>query len=219
MIIFGTSTFSKLMKWYVENDTLEKVEAFTVEKEYMTEQEILGIPVLPFEELENTFDKGKISILNTCGYHNMNDIRKKVFEMCKEKGYKLLSFVHSTAILNGLQCGEGNIILEKVLFQPYVQIGSCNIFAPDILVGHDSIIGDFNYFSSGVKICGICNIGNQNFVGTSAVLKERLIMQDYNLVGAGTFLNIDLKEFMATAPAISRIKQLSKENLDRLINR
>lgn len=73
------------MKWYVENDTLEKVEAFTVEKEYMTEQEILGIPVLPFEELENTFDKGKISILNTCGYHNMNDIRKKYLKCVKKK--------------------------------------------------------------------------------------------------------------------------------------
>lgn len=206
------------MKWYVENDAFEKVEAFTVEKEYITEREILGVPVLPFEELENKFNREKLSILNTCGYHNMNDIRKKVFERCKEKGYKIQSFVHSTAILNGLKCGEGNIILEKVLFQPYVEIGSCNIFAPDVLIGHDSILGDFNYFSSGVKICGICNIGNQNFVGTSAVLKERLYMRDYNLVGAGTFLNVNLDQFMATAPAISRIKRLSKENLDRLIN-
>jgi len=31
MIIFGVSKFSKLMKWYVENDTEHRVSAFTVE--------------------------------------------------------------------------------------------------------------------------------------------------------------------------------------------
>lgn len=219
MIIFGTSMFSKLMKWYIENDTSEKAEAFTVEKKYISEEEFCGVRVIPFEELENTFDKDRISILNTCGYHNMNDVRKKVFEMCKDKGYHIHDYIHSSAILNGVKTGEGTIILEKVLFEPFVEIGSGNIFAPDSLAGHDSIIGDFNYFSSGIRICGSCRIGNQNFFGTNAVLKDHLCLGSYNLVGAGTYLNVDLDEYMVTSPVPCRIKKFSKENLDRLINR
>lgn len=220
MIIFGTSMFSKLMKWYIENDTLEeKVEAFTIEKQYISDVEFCGVQVIPFEELENAFDKDKISILNTCGYHDMNDIRKKVFEMCRNRGYHIHDYIHSTVILNGVKTGEGNIILEKVLFEPFVEIGNGNIFAPDSLVGHDSMIGDFNYFSSGVRICGCCNIGNQNFIGTSVVLKEHLCVGNYNLVGARTYLNVDLEEYMVTSPVPCRIKKFSKDNLDRLINR
>lgn len=220
MIIFGTSTFSKLMKWYLEHDSGKgRPEAFTVEKEFVTSREFCGIPVIPFEELEDVFTKERISILNTCGYHDMNDVRKKVFDMCKNKGYAIHNYVHSSAILNGLEAGEGTIILEHVLFEPFVKIGNGNIFAPDVLIGHDSVIGDFNYFSGGIKVCGGCSIGNHNFIGTNAVLKEHLTIDDYNLIGAGTYLNADLEGYMVTAPVPCRIKHMSKENLDRLMNR
>lgn len=106
-----------------------------------------------------------------------------------------------------------------MLFEPFAKIGSGNIFAPDVLIGHDSVIGDFNYFSSGIKVCGGCSIGNHNFIGTNAVLKEHLTISDYNLVGAGTYLNVDLQDYMATAPVPCRIRQMTKTNLDRLINR
>lgn len=219
MIIFGTSVFSKLMKWYIENDTTETVEAFTVEKEYMAEQEFCGISVYPFEELENIFSKDRISILNTCGYQNMNDVRSKIFSICKEKGYAIHNYVHSTAALNGVELGDGNIILERVLFQPFAKIGSGNIFAPDVLIGHDGVVGDFNYFSSGIKICGCCNIGNHNFIGTNAVLKEYLSVGDYDLIGAGTYLNRNLEDCMVAAPVPCRVQKVSKNNLNRLINR
>ena len=55
-----------------------------------------------------------------------------------------------------------------------------------------------------------CSIGNHNFIGTNAVLKEHLTISDYNLVGAGTYLNVDLQDYMATAPVPCRIRQMTK---------
>lgn len=218
MIIFGTSMFSKLMKWYVEKDTKQKVSAFTVERNYMVEPYFCGVPVIPFEELESRFEKSGISILNTCGYHNMNDIRRKVFEMCRQKGYEICSFIHSSVRTDEVQLGYGNIILERVLIQPFVKIGNGNILSADVTVGHENCIGDFNYFSGSVRLSGVCSIGNHNFIGTNVTFEDNVQIGSYNLIGAGTYLNSNIRDFTATSPTPCRKEKLSKKFLDKLVN-
>lgn len=218
MIIFGTSMFSKLMKWYVENDTKQRVSAFTVERTYITESYFCGVPVIPFEELESQFEKSEISILNTCGYHNMNDIRKKVFEMCRDEGYEICDFIHSSVRTEEVQLGCGNIILERVLIQPFVKIGDGNILSADMTVGHENCIGDFNYFSGGVKLSGVCSIGNHNFIGTNVTVKDNTKIGSYNLIGAGTYLNSNIGDFTAASPISCRKEKMPKKFLDRLVN-
>lgn len=218
MIIFGTSMFSKMMKWYVENDTAEKVEAFTVEREYMAAPEFCGLPVIAFEELDRMFCRDEISILVACGYHSMNDIRKKIFALCRNHGYAVCEFIHSSVDLKNTRRGEGNIILENVSFMPFVQIGSGNIFIPDVLVGHDNCIGDYNYFSSGSVLSGACTIGNNNFIGSGAVFRDQVHIGSYNLVGAGSYVGSGMGDFTVTSPVRCRMQKFTQEKLE-IINK
>ena len=57
IIIFGIGDNGELAKYYFENDEKYKneykVEAFTVQKEYLTEKKFKGVPVVEFEILKN----------------------------------------------------------------------------------------------------------------------------------------------------------------------
>ena len=83
IIIFGMSSFSKLMKRYIEEDSKYTVIAFSINKDYIKEKYFEELPVIPFEDLEKTFPDQQIRILITSGYKNMNDLRKKIYYECK----------------------------------------------------------------------------------------------------------------------------------------
>jgi len=56
VVIFGIGDNGELAKYYFENDEKYKneykIEAFTVQKEYLTEKKFKGVPVVEFENLE-----------------------------------------------------------------------------------------------------------------------------------------------------------------------
>ena len=47
IVVFGINDLAELAWFYMDN-----LEAFTVNKEYLTQNEFHGLPVVPFEELE-----------------------------------------------------------------------------------------------------------------------------------------------------------------------
>jgi len=148
----------------------------------------------------------------------MNDIRRKVFEMCRQKGYEICDFIHSTVRTKNVLLGCGNIILERVLIQPFVEIGDGNILSADMTVGHENCIGDFNYFSGSVRMSGVCCIGNHNFIGTNVIVKDNTQIGSYNLIGAGTYVNSNIEDFTVTSPILCRKEKMPKKFLDRLAN-
>jgi len=219
-VIFGTSVFSKLVKWYIEHDTDDRIDAFTVEKEYRKDTVFCGTPIIPFEELDNIGKPSEISVINTCGYHKMNDIRHKIFEMCLEKGYEIGSFIHPSACIKGAKLGLGNIILPDVLVSPYASIGNCNIIFNKTIIGHDCIVGNFNYFSGGVNTGGISMIGDHNFLGMNAVISDEIRVGSYNLIGAGAYVSRSVEEGgLLIVPQQSIAKKMKKSYLYALIQR
>ena len=55
IIIFGTSQLASLAHFYFEHDSPHEVVAFTVDKNYITDDNYRGLPVVPFEEIEKFF--------------------------------------------------------------------------------------------------------------------------------------------------------------------
>ncbi len=55
VVIFGVLDTAELAHWYLENDSFHTVVAFTVNKEYLKEDTFKGLPVVPFEELEQHY--------------------------------------------------------------------------------------------------------------------------------------------------------------------
>lgn len=55
VVIFGILDTAELAHYYLENDSEHQVVAFTVSKEYLKNDEFKGLPVVPFEDVEDLY--------------------------------------------------------------------------------------------------------------------------------------------------------------------
>lgn len=214
IIIFGTNAFSKLMKWYVENDTDNRVIGFTLNSEYVKESSFCGCSVYEFENLKKLFPENNFEILLTVGYSQMNGIREKIFHDCKNSGFKVGSFIHSSVTLFSKDIGEGNILLENVRVQPFSKIGDGNIIQHFTIVSHEAEVGNFNYFAGNAHVAGLSKVCDRCFVGINAIIQNGVKLGSYNLVGAGACVSKDTEEYMITAPNKMRTFKASVRAMD-----
>lgn len=217
VVLFGTSPFSKLVKHYIQSDSDNTVEAFTVDREYAVEPEFDGVPVIPFDELESVFSKTEIKIIVTCGYKMLNQVRKNVFARCINKGYQIGDYIHSTARIETEQIGQGNIILPNVRVAPFVKIGNGNILFNDAIINHQTSVGDFNYFAPGFICGGLCAIGNCNFFGLGSTLRDAIEVGNSNLVGASAYLPGSIGSNQLVKPARTSIESVDESILQYLL--
>lgn len=216
ILLYGNNEFAKLMKYYIETDTNRNIEGIVVEKKYIKEDSFEGLPVIPFEECEERYPINEFDILICIGYSQMNNVRKKIFCECKQKGYKIASYLHSSSkIANNAILGEGNIILEDTLIQPFSVIGDGNLIWHKVSIAHDCHIGNFNTITGMTSISGIVKIGNNCFFGTNSTIKDKININDYTLIGANAYISKDTDEFSVYVPEKS-IK-LEKNSLDIVI--
>ena len=201
LVIFGTNDFGRLLKYYIEKDDNRKVEGFTVNRNYIQEDEFLGVPVVPFEEIESKYSPEKYEILIAIGNSKMNDVRKNVYMQCKEKGYTVASYIHSSCSIHSNDIGEGNILLENCLVYPYAKIGNGNLMWDHVLISHDCTVGDFNTFSSYADLCGYVKIGNNGYFGKHCILNDFMEIADYTLVGAAAYAKKNTKPYDVVVPA------------------
>ena len=112
------------------------------------------------------------------GYNSMNDARKKIYHELKEMEIKVLSFVHSSAVVMAERVGEGCLIFEHAVLGPYSQAGICNIFYPKSMRSHHSVAGDFNFFAISCSVAGNVTVGNNCFIGNNAATKDGIHIAD-----------------------------------------
>ncbi|MCQ6280002.1 acetyltransferase [Bacillus sp. EB600] len=210
LIIFGNSNFSKLIKWYIDHDDDREVVAFCADQEYIIENVFEGLPVIAFEEIEKMYPPEQYEILIGIGYNKMNDLRKKIYYSCKQKGYTIASYIHSSSLIQTENIGEGNIILEQTLIEPFVKIGNCNLIWYKVSIAHDDIIGNFNTIAGMASLCGHVIIKNNCFVGNASVIRESVIINDYSLIGASAFVGRDVEPFSVVVPQKSVVLEGKK---------
>ncbi len=215
IIIFGNHEFAKMMAEYIQKFTNDEVCYFTVNKEYIKDSEILGLPVIEFENIENKFNKSEYKFLITLGYNKMNSLRESIFGQVQEKGYKIASFIHPTASINTKEIGIGNIFLENVFIGPYSKIGNGNIFWNGVNISHNASIKNYNYFSPSTTFAGNVKVSNNCFFGTNCTVKNGINISNKTLIGAGCYLNKDTlnNEVYVPAKAVKLDKNSSQIEL------
>ena len=200
VLIFGANDFGRLMKYYLEKNSDRNIAGFIMNKAYIQVNTYCNLPVFPFESINDLFAPSQYEILLAIGNSKMNDVRKKIFCECKEKGYDIASFIHSSCSINHDNIGEGNIVLENCLIYPFSKIGCGNLLWDHVVISHDCSVGDFNTFSSYADLCGYVTIGNNGYYGKHCIVNEHLVMADYTLVGAAGYVKKNTKPYEVVVP-------------------
>ncbi len=186
IIIYGAGDFGKLMLYHFTNETDYEVVAFCQDEQYITSKHFCGLPVIPFESIQNQYASSEYPMFVAIGYSNMRN-RSVMFNKAKDKNYRLINFFSRKAIIrDDLIIGENNAIFSSSDIEPCVTIGDNNIFWTRSILGHGVKVGNHNYFSGGSGLGGNCIIGNYCFMGNAAIMINDISIADETFLVAGT---------------------------------
>ena len=195
VVLFGTGDFAQVALEYLRRDSPHDVVAFTVHERYIEAPELLGVPVVPFERLEETHPPSDYAMFVAIGFSRVNKARRELYEECKRRGYELISYVNSKAISwDELDLGDNCFVFEANVIQPFVRIGSNVIIWSGNHIGHHVRIGDHCFVASHAVVSGGVTIGEETFVGVNATFRDGVTIAPRCVIGAGALIMKDTVE-------------------------
>ncbi len=195
LVIIGDSVFAQVAYEYFTHDSNYEVVAFSVESGYLKKETLFGLPVVPFETLEETYAPAEHSVYVATVYTQLNRLRTRLSAEAKNKGYSLASYVSSRAFVwRNVELGEHCFIFEDNTVQPFVKIGNNVVLWSGNHIGHHSTVKDHCFISSHVVISGFCNIGERVFMGVNSTVANNVNIGDNCVVGAAATVIGDVED-------------------------
>ncbi len=195
VVIFGIGDFARIAAVYLRKDSPYEVVAFTANRDRITTDTLLGLPVVPFEELTESHPPSDYAMFVAIGFSKLNRARAGVYERVKALGYELISYINSKATLWGeVEIGDNCFIFEENVIQPFVKIGNDVILWSGNHIGHDTTIGDHVFIASHAVVSGNVTIGPYCFVGVNATFADGITVAPRCVIGAGALITRDTVE-------------------------
>ncbi len=186
IVILGDSAFAEVAYECFMHDSEYEVVGFSVEAAYHTKFELFGLPIVPFEQIEEHFAPGEIYFYAALVYSQLNRLRTRLYQAAKAKGYKPASYISSRAFVwHNVEIGEHCFVFEDNTLQPFVKIGNNVVLWSGNHVGHHSVVNENCFIASHVVISGFCNIRRNAFVGVNATLANNVTIGEDNWIGIG----------------------------------
>jgi sugar O-acyltransferase (sialic acid O-acetyltransferase NeuD family) len=187
IIIYGNGKIAKIAYHFLKKQF--DIVCFTVDKKFISEEHIEGLPLSPFENIEKKYDVKKFKMITAVGYLHMNSIREQKYNEAKKKGYSFINYIHpSVEMHENIKIGENNFVLDQVSIQPYVKIGNNNFIWSNATLAHGSIIQDSNWITSGVVISGDVKLNSKCFLGVNATIGHNIVIENETFIGANTLI-------------------------------
>ena len=194
LVIVGDGETAQLAHEYFTVDSTYEVVAFSVEQAFLKQTEQCGLPVVPFEGVENVYPPADFRIFVAVSSAKLNRPRARLYQACKEKGYRPVSYVSSKAFVwRTAEIGENCFIFENNVIQHKVKIGNDVTLWSGNHIGHRTVIGDHCFISSHCVISGFCEIGESCFIGVNSTFADNIKVGRDCLIGAGALITTSTK--------------------------
>ena len=137
------------------------------------------------------------------------NLRKEVIEILPNKT-EYMTYIDKKANImsNDIVIGEGSIICSGCILTTNIKLGKFTQLNLNTTIGHDTKVGDFFTTAPGVNISGNCIFGNNVYIGSNAVVKEKITICNNVTIGlnAGIVKNITEEGTYIGNPAKKLIK-------------
>jgi sugar O-acyltransferase (sialic acid O-acetyltransferase NeuD family) len=195
LVIFGVGDQARVLHQYFKHDSDYEVVAFSVHSDYLDGDSLSGLPVVPFESIESQYPPDLFAMHVGMAFGHVNKNRASVYEQCKQKGYELVNYLSSNAVITGdVHVGDNCVILEHVSVQPFAKIGNNVTIANGAVVGHDVTIGDHCFVAAHAVLTGRVEIGEFCFVGANGTFRNEVHVAPECVIGAGALIMRDTQE-------------------------
>jgi len=161
-------------------------------------EEILGSTVkYSWDDFKEIYETGTRYAVIAIGDNNE---RRELFSRLSGLGFKMLSIIHPTAIIEkDAVLGDGCVICIGVKIGTLVSIGKNCVVYTGSIIEHEVNIGDHVYISPGCNIAGRITIGEGTFVGIGSTINERITIGKNVVIGAGSVVIKDVGDNLTVA--------------------
>lgn len=195
LVIVGAGEFGEIAYEYFTDDSEYTVVAFAVEHQYRKTNELRGLPVVDLETLEKQYPPQEYETFVAVTYVKLNRARRRLYELCKQKGYTCASYISSHAFFwKNAEIGENSFVFEDNTVQYHVKIGNNVILWSGNHIGHRTVIHDDVWLTSHVVVSGFCEIGRGCFIGVNASIGDNVAIAEDVVLGAGSVTVKSLEE-------------------------
>ncbi len=212
LVIVGTGTFAQVALEYFEQDSPYLVDAFAVEREFVTMSESCGRPVIAFEDIADSYPPSTHDVFVAITYNELNRVRKRLVDSAIRLGYKTASYTSPHALVaQSAQLGQHCFIFEGNVVQPFVNVADNVIFWSGNHIGHHTTVGENCFISSHVVISGNCEIGPNCFIGVNATIANNVVIAPDCWIGPGVVITQNTEPgqmFPAQKVAVSKVSSL-----------
>lgn len=192
LVIVGDGETAELAYSYFTADSDFEVVGFTAEAAFRRNKTLFGLPVVAFEEVEQTFNPKQHYAFVAVSYTHLNRLRRRLFEETKKKGYMPCSYISPLAyIAPDVKLGDNCLILENVTVQRGAKIGDDVTVWSGSAVGHRSSMGDHCFLATHVALSGFCEVGESAFLGVNSCTVGGVKIGGDCVVGAGAVVTAD----------------------------
>ena len=202
-VLVGNGKYASAIYHYLTHDSDIEVGAFTVDKQYIDTTIKHNLPVVAFETVEQSYPPDQFRMLVALGFKQQNQLRYQHYLEAKQKGYQFVSYIASSASVWNAEIGENCIILDQVVMQPFVTVGTNTIISSNAFIGHHTNVGNNCFIAGQASIAGCVTINENTIIGMNSSVKEGLVIGKSCTVGssAAVVSNIDDGQTVVGVPA------------------
>lgn len=216
IIIFGLGDMAEIAHYYLNNDSEHEVIAFCdYDKSIADKKEFKSLPIISFETISDQYPYDEYAFFAPMPSERMNTVREEVYYSIKNKGYQMISYISTKAVVYNSEIGENCFIQAGNILHPFTKIGNNVMLWSSNLVGHHGEIKDHVTFASHVAMAGNCIIGENSYLGTNSTIRDGVSLAKGTLVGLATAITRNTEEWSVYMgnPAKKIGKNISKSIL------
>jgi sugar O-acyltransferase (sialic acid O-acetyltransferase NeuD family) len=106
---------------------------------------------------------------------------------------RFATIIHPSAAVGPTSLvGPGSVLLAHVTLTTSVRVGRHVAVMPQVVLTHDTRVCDFSTLASGVRTGGGCTIDEEAYLGSGALLRERVTVGARALIGMGAVVTRDV---------------------------
>ena len=189
VVIFGTGDLSEIVHGSIGQEGFHEVCGFTVHENYRRESTFQGLEVVPFEQVEEVFPPDEFEMFVAVGYNRINRARSEIYALCKQKKYKMITYISPRAsLLGSVTTGDNCFIGENTVIRTSTRIGNGVIIGACCYIGQNTTIGDHCFVAQSASLSGNLTIEDYAFIGPNATIRDRVRIGSSCVIGAGAVI-------------------------------
>ena len=185
VVLVGAGKTAMMFHFYLTHDSPHEVAAFAVDRDYIREESLCRLPVVPFEDVETIYPPAEYKMLIAMSFSRANRNRADKYLQAKTKGYELINYISSKSVTwPGLVVGDNTIICEGSVINPFVRIGN-NVIVAGSFIGHHSVIQDHCFLAANAVVLGETTVEPYCVLGANSTILDNVTVARECIVGAG----------------------------------